>query len=202
MDISEARSVPHVDSYVVPGSRDGLMNHPVYPSALSSFFTKSSLCIFFICVSSNFSPLARRIFRSSIALTFFNRPRTLLSCRLAPLPGVFGLVACTSGVSATEGGVVVLVVIGVPRCWMVMGPFMIPFCWVADRCDDDVEVVVSPWCPRPRLLLRSGLCRSADLASNPGGTTGAGTCPLLRLVSRPVPCPLVSGLRLGLFFPG
>lgn len=54
-------------------------NQPSYPTAWSSFLTASSVWIFFICVSSSFSPPARRILSSSIARIFFSRPRTFLS---------------------------------------------------------------------------------------------------------------------------
>lgn len=50
-----------------------------FSNASSSFRTDTLVPIFFICVSSNFSPPARRISRSSIARIFFCRPLIFLA---------------------------------------------------------------------------------------------------------------------------
>jgi hypothetical protein len=76
-----------------------LDTHAWYPKPSSSFLMESSVPIFLIWVSSNFSPPACLIFKSSIALIFFSRLRTFLSCELPP-PGD---VTVRSGVNAGVG---------------------------------------------------------------------------------------------------
>ena len=76
-----------------------ILIHPLYPAASKSFLTESSLKIFFICVSSSFSPPARRIFKSSMARIFFNNPRTFLSWTAPPLSSPSVVVA-----AAVSGG--------------------------------------------------------------------------------------------------
>lgn len=128
-DWEDTSSAPTSSVIPIPNR---LLSQLLNPRAASSFLTLSSLVIFCICVPSNFSPPACRIFRSSIALIFFSKPLTFFSFGLPP--GVNGLVTSTSGGSdiGTGGGVeVVLIGWGcvLDFCDGVLaaGPFGIPF---------------------------------------------------------------------------
>ena len=72
----------------------------------SSASTLAFVAIFFICVSSSFSPPARRISRSSMARTFFCRPRSFLAFGLPPVGDVMERSGTGSGVRAWAGLIV------------------------------------------------------------------------------------------------